>query len=137
MNADGTVRRAKKIGSGVGGGPSLMSGSYFGRSVAALGDLDGDGITDLAVGADRDNTGGVLRGSVYILFLNADGTAKGSQKIASGIGGAPTLAERRPLRQLGGGDRGLGWRRRDRLGRRRERRRYGRNGPWSGAHCST
>ncbi len=92
LKTDGTVRESQKIGSGVGGGPSLASGSYFGRSVAALGDLDGDGITDLAVGADRDNTGGALRGSVYIVFLNADGTAKGSQEIASGIGGGPTLA---------------------------------------------
>ncbi len=92
MKADGTVQSSQKIGSGIGGGPSLVSGSYFGRSIASLGDLDGDGITDLAVGADRDNTGGSLRGAVYVLFMNADGTVKGSQKIASGVGGGPALA---------------------------------------------
>ena len=37
--------------------------------VAALGDLDGDGVIDLAVGAERDDTGGTNRGAVQVLFL--------------------------------------------------------------------
>ena len=51
MNANGTVKSSQKIASGMGGGPVLADGDLFGRSVESLGDLDGDGVTDLAVGA--------------------------------------------------------------------------------------
>ncbi len=53
MNADGTVKSRQKIGNNTAGGPTLADGDYFGSSVASLGDLDGDGVTDLAVGATR------------------------------------------------------------------------------------
>jgi hypothetical protein len=92
MNTSGTVKSSTKIASGSGGGPTLANSDYFGFSVANMGDLDGDGVTDLAVGARSDDTGGSARGAVYILFLNANGTSKGSTKIASGLNGGPTLA---------------------------------------------
>jgi hypothetical protein len=92
LNADGTVKSSTKIASGMNGGPTLAVGDNFGRSVANLGDLDGDGVVDLAVGAYRDDTEGDRRGAAYILFLNANGTAKLTTKIASGMGGGPTLA---------------------------------------------
>ena len=92
MNANGTVKSSQKIASGIGGGPTLANSDYFGSSVASLGDLDGDGVTDLAVGAIYDDTGGTNRGAVHVLFMNSNGTVKSSQKIASGIGGGPTLA---------------------------------------------
>ena len=63
----------------------------FGVSVASLGDLNGDGIGDLAVGARLDDDGGTPpnanRGAVWILFLNADGTVDHHQKISSTEGG--------------------------------------------------
>jgi hypothetical protein len=91
MNSDGTVKASQRIDSTVGGGPTLSSGDYFGHSVAALGDLDGDGVNDLAVGASKDDTGGYINGAVYVLFMNSNGTVKGSRKIASGISGGPAL----------------------------------------------
>jgi hypothetical protein len=55
--------------------------------VASLGDLDGDGNVDLAVGASGDDDGGSGRGAVWILFLHPDGTVKSHQKISATEGG--------------------------------------------------
>ncbi len=83
LNADGTVKAEQKISNTTGGlSPVLLDDDSFGSAVANLGDLDGDGITDIAVGAGGDDDGGNVRGAVYILFLNADGTVKAQQKIS-------------------------------------------------------
>jgi hypothetical protein len=92
MNSDGSVKSFQKIAHGVGGGPVLADSNGFGNSATALGDLDGDGVVDVAVGARNDWTGGAARGAVYVLFMNRDGTVKTLSKIASGVGGGPTLA---------------------------------------------
>jgi hypothetical protein len=52
-----TVDSFLKIASGTNGGPTLANADNFGISVASLGDLDGDGVADLAVGADRAGRG--------------------------------------------------------------------------------
>ena len=92
MNPSGTVKGTVKIASGVNGGPTLANSDFFGWSVAALGDLDGDGVNDLAVGARGDDTGSANRGAVYVLLMNRNGTVKSPSKIASGTNGGPTLA---------------------------------------------
>jgi len=89
LQADGTVAHEQKIsdleGNFLG---ALNDGGQFGYSLTCLGDLDGDGTDDLAVGLIRDSYGGTSeRGSVWILFLNPDGTVKGQQKIGTGYGG--------------------------------------------------
>ena len=62
---------------------TLTDGDLFGASVAALGDLDGSGsgVATLAVGANRDDTGGTNTGAVYLLNLNAAGGILGVTKI--------------------------------------------------------
>ncbi len=90
MNVDGTVKRSQQISSQLGGGPVLVN-STFGTSLASLGDLDGDGVTDIAVGDSTDSFNGTAHGAVYVLFLNADGTVKRSQRVASEVGGGPQL----------------------------------------------
>jgi len=88
LNTDGTVKSEQKISETTGGfAGHLDPDDLFGSSVAALGDLDGDGVEDLAVGAPWDDDGGNLQGAVWILFLNADATVKSQRKISETAGG--------------------------------------------------
>ena len=107
-DADGRVLRYQRIDDAAGGFTgSLDDRDNFGTSLAALGDLDGDGVPDLAVGATGDDEGGTDRGAVWILFLAPDGTVRAHEKIASGTGGLQgTLDDRdyfgQSLAALGG-----------------------------------
>ena len=84
----GMVLSHQKISDTQGGFTGILdNGDWFGIRVAALGDLDGDGVGDLAVGAIFDDDGGTDHGAVWILFLNTDGTVKSHQKISSTEGG--------------------------------------------------
>ena len=107
IGSGGSVASAQKISETAGGfGPALSINDHFGRSVASIGDIDGDGIVDLAVGAPFDDDGGSDHGAVYILFLNADGTVRAKQKISDTEGGfAAPLAN---LDEFGMGVAGLG-----------------------------
>ena len=67
----------RKIASGIGPGPFLADGNHFGISSASLGDLDGDGVNDLAVGGDEN--------ALHVLFMNDDGTVKSSQQITNNL----------------------------------------------------
>jgi hypothetical protein len=70
LNPDGTVDSHQKISDTVGGFTGTLDDEdHFGVSMTSLGDLDGDGVGDLAVGAARDDDGGLNRGAVWILFL--------------------------------------------------------------------
>jgi hypothetical protein len=66
---------------------NLESGDRFSRDHDQAGDIDGDGIIDLVVGARSDDDGATDAGAVYILFMNRDGTVKSNQKISALEGG--------------------------------------------------
>ena len=68
---DGTVSHHQKISNLEGYAPPIDPGDGFGVSISSLGDIDGDGVGDLAVGAYRDDDGGTDRGAVWLLFLHA------------------------------------------------------------------
>lgn len=103
----GKVLGEQKITEGVGGFAGPLGDDYeFGTAVAYLGDLDNDGVGDVAVGAPRDDDGAMWAGAVWILFLNADGTVKAEQRISNSSGNfGGTLGVRA---EFGGSLAGLG-----------------------------
>ena len=84
LDAGGRAQSYNRITDTIGGlSARIEEGDTFGQSVTAIGDLDGDGVTDLAVGAENDDDGGENYGAVWILFMNQDGTVKTHRKISA------------------------------------------------------
>ena len=70
MNTDGSVKSTVEIDDDTANGPVLSNSDRFGMSIANMGDLDGNGVIDLAVGATLDSDAGSKRGAVHILFMH-------------------------------------------------------------------
>jgi hypothetical protein len=89
LNADGTVKQQRVIAEGQSGFTGdLRADDEFGRDVGFLGDVDGDGIGDVVVGAPRSDGRTVFGpGAVFVCFLNRDGTVRSHVKISEGLGG--------------------------------------------------
>ena len=83
LNTDGSVKSYKLIQATAGSVfDTVSSGALFGNSIANIGDLDGDSISDVGISAYRhiDSLGGLF-GRLYITFMKRDGTPKASQFI--------------------------------------------------------
>ena len=90
MKDDGTVVSSRMKISAFEGGfdGDLQPSSMFGKAVTSIGDLNNDGIEELAVGAPEDNNGGRGKGAIWILFLDANGNPyRASKKSALREGG--------------------------------------------------
>ncbi len=88
LNRDGTVKNAQKISQTQGGFPAtLRIHDEFGRSITSLGDMDGDGITDIVVGTPEDDDGGTNTGALHVLFLNRNGTVKAYRRVSKSTDG--------------------------------------------------
>lgn len=53
--------------------PNPKSGGYFGNDVAAIGDVNGDGISDALVGAPREDAGALFQAGRAYVFSGATG----------------------------------------------------------------
>ena len=88
LATSGTVLSHQKVSATHGGFTgSLASGDYFGTSSGVGGDLNGDGVLDMVVGAYRDDDGGYDAGGVFFLFLVTSGNVLSHQKVSATHGG--------------------------------------------------
>ena len=86
------VKASQEIGNGAGGFPgpgTFPEDTRFGEGIAWVGDVDGDGIEDMALGVEVDETWGESQGAVYILFMKADGSVREWCKITEQFNGMP------------------------------------------------
>lgn len=80
MNADGTLKGTREISPGKNGLPASMDlTSNFGRCITNMGDMDGDGVSELAIGEQTyvpEDSTGVMHGRVWIFFFDSNGSVK-------------------------------------------------------------
>ncbi len=65
-----------------------------GHSVSSAGDINGDGFTDVMVGAFRARPGGIFAGAGYVIFGGGSGANAG---VITGSGGGPAIPPPGPL----------------------------------------
>ncbi len=91
MNSNGSVSSTIKINNNTANGPVLNDYDNFGSSITNIGDLNNDGISDIAVGAQYDDAGGSSRGAIHVMLMNRDGTVSNTIEINDLTANGPAL----------------------------------------------
>ena len=85
---DGTSVELADVAQGIGGfAINGIAEGLSGRSVSGAGDVNGDGLADIIVGAAGADANGFRSGQSYVVFGKADGAAVELEDIAQGIDG--------------------------------------------------
>jgi hypothetical protein len=105
MDTSGNVQSYKKLSQNLNGISNLDPGGQFGMSVECIGDVNNDGINDIAVGEhERSYGSSAFHGAIHIICLDSTGTAI-SQNIISntsgyGTGGLPIQGDSKFGREI-------------------------------------
>lgn len=95
LTSEGNVIEHQRISNWFGGLSTqytLSESDSFGWAVDSLGDLDLDGVSDIAVGSNGDDSGGLYNsGAIFIIFLKTSGEVESAQKISNSDGGLSTF----------------------------------------------
>ncbi len=83
LNEVGVVKRFIRIGSNF---LPLINNENFGFSSTNIGDIDKNGVDDIAISSRLNSDGGIYNGIIYFIKLNIDGTPKSYSKISSKSG---------------------------------------------------
>ena len=62
-------------------------------ALEGLGDINGDGVGDMAVGLKNSDVTGTDRGGVLLVYLNSNGSAKSIVEFNDSSSNGPTLAD--------------------------------------------
>ncbi|MCK9481733.1 MAG: FG-GAP-like repeat-containing protein [Bacteroidia bacterium] len=81
LDADGQVIGERRLSDTTPTFQHLADLDRFGRSIVNIGDVDGNGYDDIAVGAPFQNHSTTDNGSVYIILLEKDGKVKSYSRI--------------------------------------------------------
>ena len=84
-----TAIELSKVAAGTGGFviTGEAAGDQSGTSVSAAGDVNGDGLSDLIVGAFNNDASGTNAGRSYVVFGKSDTSAVSLSAVAAGTGG--------------------------------------------------
>ena len=66
---------------------SLSNGESLGRDVSYAGDINGDGLADVIVGANLTNANGTNSGRIYVVYGKTDNTTVYASDLVTGKGG--------------------------------------------------
>jgi hypothetical protein len=98
--ADGALVSLGEVAAGRGGFKILgeaasdaLGGSGLSYSLAAVGDLNGDGLPEVSVGAHGNDAGGRDAGAAYVVWGKADGARVDLGEVAAGNGGVKIVGE--------------------------------------------